>query len=294
MAEVLAENDWEVLVTRIKDGTCTPFIGAGASYPSIGLGGTIAKDWSIEIGYPLADNSNLSRVAQYIALNPGGSLTTPKAPKLKMVEYIRGRRHQGADDPEDIYNVLADLPLSVYITTNYDSFMSDALLRKNKKPELKFCRWNRLLDRHEALDPSFEPKPTHPLVFHLHGHMGVADSLVLTEDDYIDFIVNVSQNPARVPTQIQDAMTDNLLLFLGYSLADWDFKVFFRTLQNYLQNSTREGHLSVQVEPDQNTYQPEQKQKITRYLNKYFQAQSIVVYWGPCSQFARDLHQRCR
>lgn len=294
MTEALSEDDWKILNTHIKDGTCTPFIGAGASYPSIRLSGTIALEWSMEIEYPLQDNSNLSHVAQYIALNPGGSLTTPKAPKRKMVEYIRGCKHQGADDPEDLYNVLANLPLSVYITTNYDSFMIDALRREKKNPEYKFCRWNRLLDKYDALDAAFEPKPTKPLVFHLHGHMEVIDSLVLTEDDYIDFIVNVSQNPERIPSQIQDAMTDNLLLFLGYSLADWDFKVIFRALQNYLENSTREWHISVQLEPKADDFTDTQRQKITRYLNKYFQAQSIVVYWGTCSQFAKDLHRRCR
>ena len=38
----------------------------------------------------------------------------------------------------------------------------------------------------------FKPSPQTPVVYHLHGHRSVIDSLVLTEDDYLDYLVNMS------------------------------------------------------------------------------------------------------
>jgi hypothetical protein len=288
MAETLAEQDWQILVGHIKAGTCTAFIGAGASHPSIDLGGTIARNWANDCQYPLPDGDNLARVAQFIALNPDGALSDPTAPKRKIVEYLKKRPHLDSDDPDDPYNVLARLPIPIYITTNYDAFMVEALKRTGRTPRREFCRWNRRLEKRMPLDAPIEPEAQTPVVYHLHGHEEVVDSLVLTEADYIDFIVNVSQRPELIPTPIQDAMTDNALLFLGYSLSDWNFKVFFRTLQNYLEKSTRGGHVSVQLEPDPKKRHDE-RERATRYLTRYFREQSIVVFWGTCRKFAQDL-----
>jgi SIR2-like domain len=37
---------------------------------------------------------------------------------------------------------LADLNLPIYITTNYDYFIEEALKAKGKQPISDFCRWN--------------------------------------------------------------------------------------------------------------------------------------------------------
>ena len=31
MSDGLTERDWEILLTRVKAGRCTPFLGAGAA-----------------------------------------------------------------------------------------------------------------------------------------------------------------------------------------------------------------------------------------------------------------------
>src|SRR5260370_39876425 len=61
-------SDWKLLLPRIKEGRCTPFLGAGASFPALPLGGGLAEQWSSEHSYPLADRTDLPRVAQYLAV----------------------------------------------------------------------------------------------------------------------------------------------------------------------------------------------------------------------------------
>ena len=46
----------------------------------------------------------------------------------------------GAED--EPHAVLAELPLPIYITTNYDDFMAAALRRAGKEPRREICRWN--------------------------------------------------------------------------------------------------------------------------------------------------------
>ena len=42
MPDILQDRDWTLLLRRIKDGKCTPFLGAGACYGALPLGSTLA------------------------------------------------------------------------------------------------------------------------------------------------------------------------------------------------------------------------------------------------------------
>jgi hypothetical protein len=131
-----------------------------------------------------------------------------------------------------------------------------------------------------------------PIVFHLHGHNGVAESLVLTEDDYLDFLVSISNDPELLPRRIQRALTGTSLLFMGYRLADWDFRVLFRSVVGYVQRSIGRAHVSVQLVPVSSQAPEEQKAKAQEYLDRYFGELNIKVYWGTCRDFAAELKRR--
>ena len=68
MSKLLTNEDWDVLLRRIKQGRCTPFLGAGACYGVLPLGGDIAKQWAEKYEYPMEDRSNLIAVSQFLAL----------------------------------------------------------------------------------------------------------------------------------------------------------------------------------------------------------------------------------
>ena len=42
-------------------------------------------------------------------------------------------------------------------------------------------------------DPEYKPDKDNPLVYHLFGRLDIPESLVLTEDDYFDFLVGVTK-----------------------------------------------------------------------------------------------------
>jgi hypothetical protein len=55
------------LLWFIRKGICTPFIGAGASYPFLPLGGELANDWTDRFNYPLKDSIDPALSKYFIA-----------------------------------------------------------------------------------------------------------------------------------------------------------------------------------------------------------------------------------
>jgi len=231
MPNMHEEIDWELIVDRIKSGQCTPFLGAGACYGELPLASEIAENWAKDYGYPMKDFTDLARVAEFLAIKD------PLAPKEKLRKRFKTVPTPDFMKEDEPHGVLADLPFPIYITTNYDDFMEQALKSRNKDPKSEVCLWYPYPSNKKppsVFDSDYVPTPEKPVVFHLHGRIDIPDSLVLTEDDYLDFLKKISEEQALLPPPIEEAFTANSLLFLGYWLADWNFRVIFRSLKSYL------------------------------------------------------------
>ena len=76
-------------------------------------------------------------------------------------------------------------------------------------------------------EPDYRPSAERPLVYHLFGRLSVPKSVVLTEDDYFDFLIGVTTNNDLIPAVVRRALADTALLFLGFNLDEWDFRVLF-------------------------------------------------------------------
>ena len=287
-----SEINWSMLVSRIKNGKCTPFLGAGACAGVLPLGRALAQKWAQTYGYPLDDSSDLIRVSQYIAVTQD-----PMWPREEIVREFAQVGEPDFANPLEPHGLLADLPLPIYMTTNYDDFMMRALRHRQRAPVQALCRWNDFLRANTKSpfeDRTFEPSATNPVVFHLHGHNGVPESLVLTEDDYLDFLVELTRNTDHqmLPPRIEQALSGTSLMFLGYAVSDSDFRVLFRRLVGYLTRSIARVHVSVQLAPGSSDMSDERKQKALEYLSQYFGNLQIQVYWGTCQQFVAELRKR--
>src|SRR5262245_15748631 len=117
MVARLSEADWANLLHRIADGNCTPFLGAGASASALPIASKVASTWAASYDYPLADSNDLARVAQFVAVKIDGM--RPKEDFAKLCGRAAAPDFSLADS---IHGLLAELPLSVYVTTNYDDF----------------------------------------------------------------------------------------------------------------------------------------------------------------------------
>jgi SIR2-like protein len=285
MAITLSDHDWDMLLHRIHAGKCTPFLGAGINHGVLPLGAEIARKWAEAYGYPLEDASDLARVAQFMAITRDKMF--PKETILKLFATVAPPDFTAPDEP---LAALADLPLPVYMTTNYDDFLVKALVDRKKDPRRELCRWNSSL---KGKPPALRPTVANPVVFHLHGHHEVPESLVLTEDDYLDFLVNLSRDQDKLlPPRIQQALTEASLLFIGYRLVDWDFRVLFRGLVHSTEASLRRVSVAVQLPP--HAPEPGHQHTVQKYLTDYFEDIKVRVYWGTAREFATELRERWR
>jgi len=283
----LEERDWNFLLQTIKAGKCTAFLGAGVCAGVLPSASEVAREWALEYNYPLNDYNDLVRVAQFLSVHYD---------PIFAKEALLYRWYRNADAPDfgaydEPHGVMADLPLSIYITTNYDDFMVQALKSRNRNPERELCRWNEHLKSLPSVfesDPVFNPTPENPAVFHLHGHNEVPESLVLTENDHLDFLWNASREPDLLPDRIRKALATTSLLFIGYSLTDWSFRVLYRGILRSTHSSIRRTSFAVRLPPVSGA----QQEAAQGYLEKYLHDMDARIYWGTAREFAAELRER--
>lgn len=142
-------------------------------------------------------------------------------------------------------------------------------------------------------EPSYVPSIDEPLVYHLHGLESCPGSLVLTEDDYLDFLLRVAWDHSVIPPRVAQALADSSLLLLGYRLQDWDFRVLFRGLINRKSAARRRLSIAIQLTPEQEmAEQIESADEAQDYLEKYFDLANFKIYWGDSASFMQELAEQ--
>lgn len=311
---------WPALLDNIREGSCTPILGPGLTESLLGSRREIALRWAETFRFPMAphDREGLPQVAQYLAVNQERMFPQRELRKYLLQEMLRRYGHnlpdnvnskpldklslnelvsmvgtqRRAQDPAEPHQVLANLPFSIYITASPYNLLTDALIAAGKQPRIELCRWNEDTERLPPLHRDYRPSPQQPLVYHLFGHLDYRLSVVLTEDDYFDYLIGVTRNNDQIPLVVRRALTDTALLFLGFQMVDWSFRVLFRTIMNQEGREGRSNyaHVAVQIAPEEGRIlEPE---GAMRYLESYFQEARISVFWGSVEDFMQELQQR--
>ena len=216
---------------------------------------------------------------------------------------MRVRRGRRQADEADTHRVLARLPVKLYITTTPDRLLEDALAEAGKDPQVALCPWNDLVEQPDSAyqqNPNYVPSVTQPLVYHLFGWLEQPESLVITDDDYFDYLIWASKEQirgqeSRVPPAVSRAYSANALLFLGFDIDDRYFRVLLHSVANPEAgiNRRRPNSVAVQVNPAEGSFQ--QPERAQEYLETYlrdFRNVKTNMYWGTAQDFIRELWAR--
>jgi len=194
------------------------------------------------------------------------------------------------NNPSDPYRMLAQLRLPIYLTTCTLDFMTRALVAEGAEPVVRICPWNKWVPKDKVL---FEDQPTveKPLVYHLFGHISEPNSLVFSEDKFFDYLIGVTQNKSLIPSAVRAALNNTSLLFLGFQMEDWEFRVFFRFL---MMQEGREmlkffSHAAAQIEPNEDRIVDLKRAR--KYLEEYFVSENISIFWGSTEEFLKELQK---
>lgn len=188
----------------------------------------------------------------------------------KDFEFLMNRLREVIPDtdeyePSPLLNVLASLPFKLLVTANYDRLLERALektaasVTDSEKPyELVIQPVKGFTDKEQKNIQKRLSATQKPIIYKIHGSFGDTNNqtaykedstLVLTEEDYIQFLSIVGRQDLGVPNLIKDKMIDSTILFLGYSLQDWDFRTIFKTLIEPLPEKQRPKSFAIQKNP---------------------------------------------
>ncbi len=217
---------------------------SGFSYPAdrrppIGsaLSRTLADDCDLAERLPLESPDNLQRVA--LAYEIAFS-------RARLVEAVRDVVHVDKE-PSPMLRALAQLDFPVVITTNYDQLFEKALRDAGKEPRVAIYT-----PRLEETVDYRRPTAQSPVVFKIHGDISRPETIVITDEDYIDFVLRMSNKEPYdpLPRRLKVYLTDWTTVFVGYSLLDYNLRLLFKTLRWKIDNANVPDMYSVDFAPD--------------------------------------------
>lgn len=264
-AEVPPEH-YEKTARHLAAGKLVPFLGFGVNLgPACPAGGgpwapgsPCLPDATALAAYlgakyvdggPVETGADLSRVAQYIHEMQGPAVLRDEIHDLYQAEY----------EPRATHWFLALLPSVLrqeqrsgepllILTTNWDDVLERAFVRLGEpldvlsyvaggKDRGRFlyrpsgCAPRIVRTRGHAAELGSSPRT---LLVKLHGSIDrdnpAMQSIVLTEDDHIDYVALASKSDI-LPAPIVEKLDRSHILFLEYGMRDWNIRVLLRRLR---------------------------------------------------------------
>lgn len=156
--------------------------------------------------------------------------------------------------PSRILKALAKLPFKLIITTNYDQLFETSLAEADPPKSPLVGVYNKE-ERFLTTDYA-ESSEKEPFVYKLHGDIKKPESVVITDEDYIHFVMRMSiQNEYHpVPETFRFYFKKWPTLFVGYSLLDYNLRLLFKTLYWSIDESKQKPRYSVDPYPDPMIY----------------------------------------
>ena len=287
MSQGLNDRHWNQLIGRIKQKRCIPIIGPNILDGYFPTKKELASTLANELEYPFG-NINLAQVAQYVEIQENISYSYELSQKIEHHDKPR------FVDPEIPYRILSHLELPIYLTSNYDDFLQQAFQIDRKSPHTITVEWkdelNNIKNFNTAWPDGKNINENQPVIYHLNGFYKWFESLVISENDYLDYLRGFQKS--TVPVELQSALSTSSLLILGYDPLDWDFKILMKGILSYIDDVDRLFNLTVQVEPDNNSSTSEAKTFLEKYV-KHFD-NKMQIYWGSSEQFLSNLYERTK
>ncbi|HEU0012636.1 MAG TPA: SIR2 family protein [Longimicrobium sp.] len=244
-----------IIAEHVKKERCILFLGAGAHYgpppdslyvypekrrppTGTGLSLQLARECGFAERFPNESPNDLQRVSAYYELG-----RNRKTLVNTVVDAV-----QLGKTPSPVLRALAHLPFPLVVTTNYDQLFETALREVPKKPFVSVYNPNQDAVTEEPEEPSARC----PFVIKLHGDVQVPSSMVITDEDYIRFVMRMGDKDPHnpVPETFRYFFKRWPTLFVGYSLRDYNLRLLFQTLRWKMDKADIPLTYSVDPYPD--------------------------------------------
>ncbi len=254
-------EDVRAVAQKIRTDRCILFVGAGvhaappadsrwkyseSQRPMRGgeLATHLAEQSDYSDHYPDETARNLGRIALYCDIHRNYG-------REWLVREVRRKVHSGKR-PSPAVRALAELDLAFFATTNYDQLLEDALRSHHKRPCVSTYHKDSKAQTDDYVGDKTDPTPEEPFLLKFHGDIDQPESLVITDEDYIDFLLRMGDkepfNP--VPPVFRYAFARYTTIFVGYSLLDYNLRLLFKTLRWNVDKARMPKTFAVDPYPD--------------------------------------------
>jgi hypothetical protein len=270
---------YDLITGRLLKGKVVPVLGAGVNLwqrppPGFEPGKYLpsAQELADELARDLRnaeiDSRDLARVSQYMVALMGEGALEEKLRDVFDADY----------PPTHLHRFLARLSRNtresgkarecmLILTTNYDDSLERAFIQEGEPYDLvTYIAIGRDCGRFRHIRPDGAQnvirRPNEydgfqldrrPVIAKVHGAVDRVNgkgSFVITEDHYIDYITRAANLGKLLPITLRSKLKNSHLLFLGYSLRDWNLRVMLHRLWEEQEGRNFESW-AIQVNPDQ-------------------------------------------
>lgn len=276
--ENFKESEWNRLLKSVAGGHCAVILG-----PDMMALGEQGKDVSQKLAAAITEKYKLESVVASDQLAHVVDTYLQRGGKRYELEDFITDFYSGqvADDPS-FFDQLAALPFIIYLTTTHDNFLLSALEKNQEKvPQLGYY------DAHRGAESDLAPPTsTNPILYQLFGKLDKPDSLILSENDLLNFIQNIVASSPGLAHQVEGVLRDKetTFLFVGFGFSQWYVRILLHTL---LGRDGRDPPSTV-LESDQFYSHPDSEQSIAYFHNRH----SFGFYRYPAREFVAELLQR--
>lgn len=273
------EMPWRKLVESIKRGNCILILGPQVSFDpnnsdylplTTALAHRLADHAKLKESKDLINRNDLAHVAQLFK-----QATDRYELEIAASDFYSAYQAVTTDFHRD----LAALPFTLCINAAPDDLFSNAVIEAGKKPAQDYYNFRR-----HRPSTAIQLTDDQPYIYNLYGHYSNKESLVLTEDDLLEFLANIIKASPELPPLIRSQVADlsKNFLFIGFGFRSWHQRILLHALK--AQNRDNE---SLAVEDKQFFDLPDCSQTVVFYsylLKIKFECYSWL-------DFARELRQ---
>lgn len=217
------------LARQIQRGECILFLGPGAA---IVPGETPERPLSVALSEVLAADPRIAQVKglDHRDLRHVSQVLYEETKNLTFIQETAADFYASRTHLTTPFHVnMAALPFRFCLTTTPDDCLFNAFVEAGKKPSRHFYSFRR----GQASRPVEQPSPERPLIYHLYGYPDEPDSLVITENDLIDFVASVIRKTPPLAEIIRGQLANptTTCLFADLGFKNWYLRALLRSVE---------------------------------------------------------------